>query len=70
MARTWYSGKVRRNLVDMHIEAWDERFLSALDPKAYIENLKTARVQAAMVYANSHVGWCYWPTQGGRCTRG
>jgi hypothetical protein len=65
MEEKWFSGKVRRNLVDMHIEAWDERFMSAFDPAAYVTNLRAARVQAAMVYANSHVGYCYWPTNVG-----
>lgn len=61
----WYAGKLRRNLVDMHIDAWDKRFLSRFDPDAYVANLKQARVQVAMVYANSHVGYCYWPTPHG-----
>ncbi len=65
MEQKWYSGKVRRNLVDMHIEAWDERFMASFDPTAYVDNLKAARVQVAMVYTNSHVGWCYWPTKVG-----
>ena len=66
----WYQGSYRRNLVDMHIEAWDESFLSKLDPKVYVEMLKTANVQSAMVYANSHIGYCYWPTKSGEMHRG
>lgn len=62
----WYEKSYRRNLVDMHIEAWDESFLSRLNPQSYVELLKKARVQSAMVYANSHVGYCYWPTKTGR----
>jgi len=55
----WYEKSYRRNLVDMHIDDWDESFLSRLDPKTYVELLKKAQVQSAMVYANSHVGYCY-----------
>ena len=66
----WYQGSYRRNLVDMHIEDWDERFLSKLDPETYVGLLKKAHVQSAMVYANSHVGYCYWPTKTGEMHRG
>jgi hypothetical protein len=66
----WYERSYRRNLVDMHIDDWDESFLSRLDPKTYVELLKKAHVQSAMVYANSHVGYCYWPTKTGEMHRG
>ena len=66
----WFSRDYRRNLVDMHIEDWDERFLSQFDPKRYVELLKTAKVTTAMIYANSHVGYCYWPTKTGHMHRG
>lgn len=66
----WYKKSFRRNLVDMHIEDWDEVFLSRLDPKVYVERLKTAQVQSAMIYANSHVGYSYWPTKVGHMHRG
>ena len=54
----------------MHIEEWDDRFLSQLDPATYVRMLKIANVKSAMVYANSHVGYCYWPTRTGRMHRG
>jgi hypothetical protein len=66
----WYEKSYRRNLVDMHIDDWDESFLSRLDPKTYVELLKKAQVQSAMVYANSHVGYCYWPSKTGEMHRG
>ena len=63
MAKTgWYQSSYRRNLVDMHIEQWDPSFLSEYDAKRYVALLKQANVQSAMFYANSHVGYCYWPT--------
>ncbi len=68
--KIWYETSYRRNLVDMHIDDWDERFLSKLEPEEYVRLLKKARVQSAMVYANSHVGYCYWPTKTGRMHRG
>ncbi len=54
----------------MHIEEWNEEFLSRLDPKEYVEMLKKARVKSAMIYANSHVGYCYWPTKTGHMHKG
>lgn len=66
----WFEKSYRRNLVDMHIDDWDESFLSKLDSKTYVEMLKTAKVKSAMVYANSHIGYCYWPTKSGEMHRG
>lgn len=66
----WFERDYRRNLVDMHIEDWDDGFLSQLDPERYVELLKTAKVTTAMVYANSHVGYCYWPTKTGKMHSG
>lgn len=64
--KRWYEQNYRRNLIDMHVEEWDARFLSWLDPDQYLEALQRAGVQTAMLYANSHVGVCYWPTEHGR----
>ncbi len=66
----WYEKSYRRNLVDMHIEEWDDRFLSQLDSATYVRMLKIAKVKSAMVYANSHVGYCYWPTKTGHMHKG
>ena len=68
--KEWYRNSYRRNLVDMHVEDWDPRFLSKLSPEKYVEMLKLANVKSAMVYANSHVGYCYWPTKTGHMHRG
>jgi hypothetical protein len=54
----------------MHIEDWDESFLSLFDAQAYVEMLSKAHIQSAMVFANSHVGYCYWPTSAGKMHRG
>lgn len=61
----WYQSRFRRHLCDMHIEDWNETFLSQFSPKAYLENLKRAHINNAMLYYQSHVGLCYYPTQTG-----
>ena len=61
----WYSNAYRRHLCDMHIDDWDDSFLSKFSPEAYVENLKTAKIQNAMLYFQSHVGLCYYPTKVG-----
>jgi len=70
MKDVWYMGNYRRNLIDMHIEDWHEEFLSKLEVENYISMLKRSKVQTAMIYANSHVGLCYWPTKHGEMHRG
>jgi alpha-L-fucosidase len=69
-SRKWFERDFRRNLVDMHIEDWDEGFLSQLEPENYVELLKRANVSTAMIYANSHIGHCYWRTKKGHMHRG
>lgn len=66
----WFENSYRRNLVDMHIEDWDDSFLSKFDPAQYVEFLKKSRVKSAEVYANSHLGHCYWPTRTGHMHNG
>ncbi|GEM_PF-1352719 len=56
----WYQRGYRRSLVDMHIEAWNDEFLSQFDPGKYVELLKEANIQSAMLYINSHARYCYW----------
>lgn len=62
-AKPWYSNSFRRNLVDMHIPEFDPSFMTEFDPDRYVEYLKTAHVDTALVYANSCLGLCYWPTK-------
>ena len=61
----WYEKSYRRHLCDMHIEDWDDAFLSEFSPQAYYENLVRAKIQNAMIYFQSHVGYCYFPTKTG-----
>lgn len=65
----WFSNSYRRHLCDMHIEDWDERFLSEFDPEEYYQNLKRADLDAAMIYLQSHVGLCNFPTKEGKMHR-
>ncbi len=65
----WYANSYRRNLVDMHIDDWNDAFLAKFDATRYVTLLKQAKVQTAMIYANSSVGLCYWPTTTGRMHR-
>ncbi len=62
----WYSKSYRRHLCDMHIDDWGEDFLSEFNPEEYYANLKRAKVNNAMLYFQSHVGLCYYPTRVGR----
>ena len=61
----WYSHAYRRHLCDMHIADWDESFLRDFSPEKYVENLKAAKIQNAMIYFQSHVGLCFYPTECG-----
>jgi len=65
----WYSNIYRRHLLDMHIDDWDDSFLSEFSPEAYVENLKKAKINYAMIYLQSHVGLCYFPTRVGTMHR-
>lgn len=65
----WYSDRYRRLLCDMHLEDWDPAFLSEFSADAYFENLINAKIQNAMLYFQSHVGYCYYPTQSGHMHR-
>ena len=62
----WYEKAWRRHLCDMHIEDWNPEFLSEFDPEKYLENLKRAKIQSAMIPFQSHVGLCYYPTRSGK----
>jgi hypothetical protein len=61
----WHKKNYRRNLVDMHINAWDPEFMSKFDPRAYVDCMIAANVSCCMVYANSHAGYAYWPAPDG-----
>ena len=66
----WYQRAYRRNVIDMHIADWDKKFLSEFDAKTYVDLLRLAGVQSAVVYAHSHVGLCNFPTKVGHTHNG
>lgn len=71
--KMWFTKSYRRGLMDMHIEDWSDEFMSRYDPKTYVDLLKKANFQSIMIYTNSHIGYCYWPTKSGvehKCTAG
>jgi len=70
MSEKWYQKAYRRNVVDMHIADWDERFMSEFDPVVYADTLALSDVQSAVVYAHSHAGHAYYPTSVGHMHRG
>lgn len=61
----WYSNSYRRHLCDMHIDDWDERFMSEFDPEEYVEDLLRANIQNAIIHIVSHAGVCYYPSKVG-----
>ena len=65
----WYNDLYRRHLLDMHIEDWNDDFLSQFSPKDYVCNLKKANINYAMIYLQSHAGLCYFPTKSGTVHR-
>lgn len=66
----WYKKAFRRHLMDMHVEDWNPEFLSDFSADKYLSALKTAQVQSAMIYLQSHVGYCYYPTKSGHMHKG
>lgn len=66
----WYQKSYRRHLCDMHIDDWNPEFLSKFSPKKYVKNLKKAKINSAMLYFQSHVGLCYYPTKVGKMHAG
>ncbi len=66
----WYTNSYRRHLCDMHIDEWNKEFLSKFSPEEYFENLKKANIQNAMIYFQSHVGLCNYPTKSGKMHNG
>ena len=66
----WIENNYRRNLMDMHIDDWNEEFLSKINVDEYVDALADAGIQAAMVKAKPHTGLCYWPCEIGRMHKG
>ncbi len=50
----------------MHIDDWNDEFLSKFSPEEYVNNLTKAKIENAMLYFQSHAGLCYYPTKTGQ----
>ena len=66
----WYRTAWRRNVVDTHIQDWDERFMARFDPDAYVGLLREVGAQSAVVNAYSAVGICMYPSRVGHTHAG
>jgi hypothetical protein len=55
-----------RLLLDMHIPDWDADFLARYVPADVAAAQAAAGAGSVMVYCQSHLGLCYWPTRVGR----
>jgi hypothetical protein len=64
--RRRYRDGRRRLLVDMHIPDWDQGFLARYDPRRLAEEAVAAGAESVMLYFQSHLGLCYYPTAVGR----
>lgn len=60
------SSRTNRLLLDMHIPDWDVDFLAQYDPARVVAAQIGARAGSVMVYCQSHLGLCYWPSAVGR----
>ena len=60
-----YPRSLRRLLIDMHIPDWDDGFLAEFNPELMAEEAVSTGADGVMVYFQSHVGLCNWPTASG-----
>jgi hypothetical protein len=56
--------------MDMHLDDWNDEFLSKLDPPALVNLMKDAGVQQLVVKSRPHTGLAYFPTKIGRMHKG
>lgn len=68
--KRWSERSYRRILIDAHIPDWRADFLSKLNADGVVGAVEAAGAQAAMLYFQSHVGLCNWPSEQGVMHRG
>jgi hypothetical protein len=56
----------RRIIVDMHVPDWDPVLLSCFDPEDYVRTIADAGFELLLMYAQSEVGLCFYPTKVGQ----
>lgn len=62
---SWMDSCYSRLLIDNHITDQRPEFMSRFEPENYVEMVRLAGVESAMVYACDHNGNCYYPTRAG-----
>lgn len=67
--KSWYKSSYRRMMMDMHIEDWNDEFLSKLDADDFYNYIKESSVNSFLFKMQSHVGLCYYPTKSGEMHR-
>ncbi|MFH1904988.1 MAG: alpha-amylase family protein [bacterium] len=65
----WIKTCYARLLIDNHITEEDPSFMTKFDPRKYVNMVKKARVDSAMIYSCCHNGNCYYPTKVGHMHR-
>lgn len=70
MKNKWYDNSHRRYILDMHIPEWKDDFLSEFDSNNYIEMLKTANVDTAIICSTNCLGYSFYPTKIGHMHHG
>ena len=65
MNQPWYKNAYRRHLCDMHINDTSPEYLSRFSAEEYAENILAAGFNEAMIYLQSHIGLCNFPTKVG-----
>lgn len=66
----WTENNYRRIFLDMHIDDWNEEFLSKLDPQKIVDTIKQSGAQMIVAKCRPHTGLALFPTKYGRQHRG
>ena len=65
MDTPWYRHSYRRVLLDMHVPAWDDRFLTHYDPETYLKAVRSVNAGAVTTFSNTHTGLANYPSKVG-----
>ena len=66
----WIKGNYRRIFLDMHIDDWNEEFLSKVNPEGLVTLLRDSGAQQIVVKCRPHTGLAHFPTKFGRMHKG
>ena len=62
---TWYKHALKRVNSDLHIEDYDDLFLSRYDAETYVNSVLASGAQSLWIWMNSHIGYCYFLSKDG-----